>query len=357
MEKYVFIKHLIRVISYRLNSVLVKVAIADSVTTAAAAIPVLRDRAVFAADMVPLALEIIRVAGGTEGCVLGEGPGYRGAYSRAMTAVTARVPAVISRVVSVRVVTENGRCPAVRRMAYVALLGCGKMRWNRVYLAGSGTAVVAGIAIVGATGVVRPGAAGEAGGGMTEVTVQAGRNMRGDRVCFARRGIAIVAGLATAGDTGMVEGCRPECVRVVTHAAILIGRHVADFFRRGETGVVARRAIVHDARVVEAGRLESGGLMAIDAIAVGWDMVGVFTRGGYAVVTQGAIIRYVLVIKRGLGKSRWYVANRAILAADRNMGRIGFSAGAGCNYAVVAGRAGVDDTRMIEYGRLETAPR
>lgn len=305
-------------------------------TSTAAAIFVLRNGAVFSADMVTLPFEIVSMTGGTEWGVLGPGPGNVAADGIAVAAGTTRVIAMIARVVPVGIMTENGRRPAVRRMTYIALLGCGQMRGHRVYLTGCGIAIMAGIAVVGTAGVMRPGAAGEGCRGMAEIAVQTGGYMRGNRVCLTCCGITVMAGLAAIGDAGVIEGRRDETSGIVTDATILGGRDVARIFRCGETSTVTRRAVIDDACMVEGSRLESGGLVAVDAVAVGRYVVVVFTRGSSAVVTGDTVVGDVLVIKRGLGKRRRRMAHRAILGADRNMRRIGLGGGAGCNNAVMA---------------------
>ncbi len=99
--------------------------IADSMTSTAGTIPVLRHGTVLATNMLVLAPEIILVTGRTVRFVLGRGPGNVGADGISMAAGTARVFAVIARVVIVRVMAEVGRCPAVGVMTYVALRGRG----------------------------------------------------------------------------------------------------------------------------------------------------------------------------------------------------------------------------------------
>lgn len=102
---------------------LVPVSVGDPMapSTAAAAIPVLRDGTVFTTNMITFALEIIRMTGGTIRFVLGPAPGNSGADGIAVAAGTTRVIAMIARVVPVRIMAEVGRGPAVRRMAYVTL--------------------------------------------------------------------------------------------------------------------------------------------------------------------------------------------------------------------------------------------
>lgn len=110
------------------------------------------------------------------------------------------------------------------------------MRGHRVYLTGCGIAVMAGIAVVGTAGVMRPGAAGKGRRAVTEIAVQAGRDMRRYRVYLAGRGIAVMAGLAAAGNAGMIEGRRGETTGIMANAAILTGVDMAGIFGRGKSG-------------------------------------------------------------------------------------------------------------------------
>ena len=89
--------------------------------SAAATIPVLSDGAVFSAYVISFSFEIVSVTGGTERSVLGPGPRNRAANGITVTAVTARISSVITRVVSIRVMTKVGRRPGVGGMTYVAL--------------------------------------------------------------------------------------------------------------------------------------------------------------------------------------------------------------------------------------------
>ena len=325
---------------------------ANPVTAATAAILVLLNGAIAAADVAGLAFEVIRMTGRAEGCVPGEGPGYRGAYGRAVTGITARVAAVIARVIPIRVMAEDGRRPAVRGMTYVALLSSGQMRGNRVYLSSRVIAIMASVAIIGTAGVVRPAAANEGCGSVTGRAIQAGREMGGHRIDLAPGGIAVMAGLAIVDDAGMVESRRDEAARSMADAAILAGFDVAGFLRRGETNGVTGGTVIDDADVIEACRPESRGLMAVDAVAVCRHMVVVLALGEKAVVTGSAVIDDALVFEPGIGKGRGRVTGRAILR-DRNMRWIGLGTGTGCIGTIVAGRAIIDDAVMVEYGRFK----
>lgn len=73
--------------------------------------------------MLAFAFEIVRVTGGTVRRVLRVGIRNRSAYGTTVTCVTARVPAVIARVVSLWAMAEAGWRPAVGGMTHVALYG------------------------------------------------------------------------------------------------------------------------------------------------------------------------------------------------------------------------------------------
>ena len=85
---------------------------------------------------------------------------------------------------------------------------------------------------------MRPGAANEGCGGMTGRTVQAGLNVSRHSIRLALRRIAVMARSAIIGDTGVIESRRFEAARVMADTAILAGRDMAGFFRRGKTGAV-----------------------------------------------------------------------------------------------------------------------
>ena len=143
---------------------------------------------------------------------------------------------------------------------------------------------VTSVAVADRGGVMNPRATSEGRGGMTGGTVQAGWNMIRHGIHHACRGSAIMTRNAIVGDAGMIESRRFEDARVMTDTAILIGRDMIGFLRRGKPSIVTGTAVVHYARVTEGRRLKAGGLVAVDAIAVGWYMEVVFARGGKAIV-------------------------------------------------------------------------
>ena len=80
---------------------------------AATAILVLFNSSTLAAIMSVLTSEIIRMAGGTIGCILIKRIRNCTGHAAAMTATTPRVPSVVARVVTLRAMTEYERFPEV----------------------------------------------------------------------------------------------------------------------------------------------------------------------------------------------------------------------------------------------------
>ena len=180
---------------------------------------------------------------------------------------------------------EVGRRPAVGGMTYVALFTGRQMPRRRLRRRAVARAMAV-FAVIGAVGVMRPGAAHEGCGGMAEVAVQAGRKVGRDGIYHAFRGITIVTGNAIVGDAGMIERRRFEGTRIMTDTAILIGRNMADIFRRREAGGVTGCTVIYDADVIKGCRLKARGLVAVPAITVGRHMPGVFSDGGISIVAR-----------------------------------------------------------------------
>lgn len=94
-------------------------------TSTAAAISVLLDGTIFAANMITFTFEIVRMTGRAEGRVLRPRPRNVTTNGITVAAVTTRVVPMVSRIVSLRVVVEVGRCPTIGCMTHVALFGGG----------------------------------------------------------------------------------------------------------------------------------------------------------------------------------------------------------------------------------------
>lgn len=88
--------------------------------TAAATILVLFDCATSSAYMITFAFEITLMTGSTEGRVAGRWIDKRRGYAITVTRATTWIIPVIARVIPLGIMTEYGRCPALRRMTLVA---------------------------------------------------------------------------------------------------------------------------------------------------------------------------------------------------------------------------------------------
>jgi hypothetical protein len=171
-----------KVIHYKLffeqGDVLSKFTIADSMAAcaAAAAILVLFHRAVFSAIVFPFSLEIIGVAGGAEGRVLGPTIGNVFVIV-GVAGATAQVAIVVTRIVADSWMRKVNRGPALRGMAVITFRDGNKMIIQALRrTANSRGAVVARRATIGNALVIKC-AADEGCGGMAGRAIQAGRYM------------------------------------------------------------------------------------------------------------------------------------------------------------------------------------
>lgn len=96
-------------------------------TAAAATVAILRHRAVTAADVIALSLEVTGMTGRAVGRVLWPSPRNNRANGRPVALGTSRVTPVIAGIVAVRIVAEHRRRPGVGGMADVALFGGGQV--------------------------------------------------------------------------------------------------------------------------------------------------------------------------------------------------------------------------------------
>ena len=157
-------------------------------------------------------------------------------------------------------------------------------------------------------------------------------------------------------DAGMIESRWFEDARVMTDTAILIGRDMIGFLRRGKPSIVTGTAVIHDAHVIKGRRLESGSDMADAAIVIGRHVEIGLAGGGEAVVAACAIVDDTLVFETGIGEFRRHMTDRAILQVstpnrdiDRNVGRILLGIRTGRDDAIVAAGAIVDNTAVIKH--------
>ena len=62
--------------------------------------------------------------------------------------------------------------------------------------------------------------------------------MGGHGIHHAFRRITVMTGSAIVDDAGMIKRRRYEATGGMANTTILVGRDMADFFRRGESGIV-----------------------------------------------------------------------------------------------------------------------
>ena len=126
-----------------------------------------------------------------------------------------------------------------------------------------------GIALACRAGIVEPGPTDESSGGMTEMAVQRGCNVG---VMLAGRGHPM-AGRTVIDDAGVIEHRTGERTGVVTDAAVLVGRDMANRFADREHVIVARAAVVDDAGMIKCRRNKAGGHVTGIAIITGRHMI------------------------------------------------------------------------------------
>ena len=123
---------------------------------------------------------------------------------------------MVARVVPLRAMTEDVRCPAVCCMTHITLfirvymtiwLGCRTIAWT-----------VTAIAIICSAGIMEPRATDEGRGGMTEMAIQRSRYVI--ITLTGRRNP--VAGRAIVDDAGMIKHRSGKGIGVMTDTAILI---------------------------------------------------------------------------------------------------------------------------------------
>ncbi len=200
-------------------------------TTTATAVPVLRDRAALATDVVALALEVIRVTPGTIRCECRIAPGHR-----------------------LRVVLVAGRAQQI------------------------GAMVQRFIAQPGVLEVVR-----QPGDGVVAFAAFPRRNeVPGE---LARRSRAVVAGRAGSAHLAVVDAAGgAPCRRVVAALAYVAGLDVSRVLARSVRAVVAAEAVARDVHVVEVRGHPGDGRVAVVAVVAARDVRRVFAGGDRAVV-------------------------------------------------------------------------
>ena len=236
----------------------------------------------------------------------------RRGYAITVTSATTRIIPVIARVIPARIMTEYGRCPALRRMTDVAFKGRIEMARR---LADRGRAIVAGFAIAIDSLMIEC-AADESRCRMAEVAVQGGGHMILCLACCRHT----MAGLTIIHDAGVIEHRAGESAGVMADTAILIGDHMPGTLTLGEYTIMTGLTVVNDPDVIKRRRQESCCDMTIAAICIGRYMIAGLADGQATVVAGNTVVCNALMVETCACKSCRIVANGAVLSGW-NMGR------------------------------------
>ena len=187
-----------------------------------------------------------------------------------MTLLATKVNPVVTWIITIRIMTERGRRPAIGVMADVTLFSC---RQVAIRLAGRAATVVivAAVAVTCGAGIMHPGAAYEGRRGVAKMAIQRGCYMRRNGISFAFRRVTVVTGLAVIHDTGVIKHGTDKGNGVMTNATVLVGRHMVwrGYLARRRTAVMAGRTVVHDAGVIEIRTAKGTGVMTGRTVLVG----------------------------------------------------------------------------------------
>lgn len=145
-------------------------------SASATAVPVLFDSPASSTDMISFTGEIIGMAGSTVWCILRPAINKWSHYTIPVASATAWIYSVVSRVISSRIMAEDGWCPAVGGMTDVTLY-IGIEMTLRLEGRPTTRVIVAFIAPPDTRGIMGPGAAHKRGGRMTQMTIQVCRNV------------------------------------------------------------------------------------------------------------------------------------------------------------------------------------
>ena len=303
----------------------------------AAAVPVLRDRAVLATDVSALTVEIISMTGGTVRLVSRKWPadGFR---VRLVARGAQQIRAVVERLVAQTRVHEVVGQPRDRVMTLIALPGCDEMPRT---LAGRRYAVMAGRARAQYVVVVDGGRRYPDRRGVAILTDIRRQDMRWR---LARNLDVVMTGYAVVHDADMVESGRyprDGGMAIITRIAAL---NVSRVLAGGDGAVVAGAAGTDDLGVIDGvGGDPQRRVVAVLADVGGVDVCGALAGGGNAVVAGSAVTGDAGVVEHGRDPGRCRVAVVTGVAA-LNVGRML----AGGDGAIVAGATGTDDLGVID---------
>ncbi len=130
--------------------------------------------------------------------------------------------------------------------------------------------IVTLVAVPSATGIVRPGAAYEGGGGVTGAAIQSSRDVG---VMFTRCRTTIMAGDTVINDAGMIEASADKAGDGMTDATILVCWYMAGSFTYSVLAIMTGATVIHDANMIKGSRYKPRGLVTVTAVTGGWHMV------------------------------------------------------------------------------------
>jgi len=143
------------------------------------------------------------------------------------------------------------------------------------------------------------------------MAVQCGGEMRRTGLgVFAGCGSAVMAGLAAIHDTAMIKHCSGEAAGGVTGAAILACRQMGVCLAAGECTIMAGTAVIHDTDMIKDSRDKAGAQVAGAAVAAGRYMVWRrrFAMCDDAIMAGGTVIHDTGMIESGTRKGNGVMA-------------------------------------------------
>jgi hypothetical protein len=220
---------------------------------------------------------------------------------------------MIARVVTVWIMTEVSRCPAIGGMAYIALLNGIQMAIR--FRCRASIRCVAAITVANGAGIMDPYSTDECCCGVTVVTIQRSIEVSWiDLRIFAFCGDTIMTGFTVIDDTCVVESCTGESSSGMAGTAVLVCYQVSIVFANSKSTIMAGHTIAYDANVIKCPRYESGRLMTYTAVIIGRYMIRwrCLASGGRTIVTSCAVINDIGMVEAGTCKGCGVMTNRTV---------------------------------------------
>ena len=193
---------------------------------------------------------------------------------------------MIAGVVTVWIVTEIGRCPAIGGVANITLLN-GIQMVNRLRCRTT-IGYMTTITVTDTAGIMDPYATDKSCGGMAVMTIQCSIEMgRVDLCVLAFCCGTVMAGLAIINDAGVIECCTGKCSSSVAGTTVLIGCQMTTMFAGSKSTIMTGYTIADDASVIKCPGHKSGRLMTYAAVVISRYMIRwrCFTARSRAIMT------------------------------------------------------------------------